>query len=69
MSNGPVGLASVSLPYFKPSEAGYESVYSGINNMRHTVRKMKPRFTKSSSLVIIGPILNEIKPFKTSKMY
>ena len=33
------------------------------------VRKRTPSFTKSSSFVLIGPILNKIQPFKILKNY
>ena len=46
------------LPNFKPRGPGYEFVYYGET---HKVRKRKLRFTKSSTLVFVGPsILNEI---------
>ena len=32
-------------------------------------RKSTPRFTKSSSFVLIGPILNKVQPFKILKNY
>ena len=35
----------------------------------HIVRKTNPRFTKSSNLVFIGRILNEIQRLRNSKIY
>ena len=35
----------------------------------HIVRKRNPRFTKSSNLVFIGRILNEIQRLRNSKIY
>ena len=43
--------------------AGYESAYYGINDVRFTKSERRNR-----DLTFIGPILNEIQPFKNSKI-
>ena len=48
-------------------QRGNELICYGINNTRP--RKRKSRFTKSLRLLFIGSILNEIQPFKNSKVY
>ena len=48
-------------------QRGKEPICYGINNTRP--RKRKSRFTKSLGLLFIGSILNEIQPFKNSKIY
>ena len=48
-------------------QRGNEPICYGINNTRP--RKRKSRLTKSPGLLLIGPILNEMRPFKNSKLY
>ena len=54
---------------FKPREAGYESVYYGINNTRPMwSERAHLRLAAFSSLVFIGPRLNEIQLFENYKI-
>ena len=41
----------------------------GLTTKDHIFRKSTPSFTKSSSFVLIRPILNKVQPFKNFKIY
>ena len=50
-----------ALPDFIRWGPGYESVYLwDLQHKTHIFRKSTPNFTKSSSFVLIGPILNKM---------
>ena len=55
---------------FKPREAEYKSVYYGINNTRPIFGSQNEHIEISNILKFgVGPILNDIQPFKNSKFY
>ena len=59
----------IPLHYLVSNLGWYESVYYGINNEVHLVRKSTLKLATFSSLVFIRLILNEIQPFKNCKTY
>ena len=60
------------MPNLKPRRDGYRLVCYGLNKQQETycqvVRKSPLRLGKISLLVLIGPILNKIQPFKNLKI-